>query len=482
MEFEPKEEAPSRDLPEEDSTKENSAPLEAAPVSYFDPMLVSGKRKRKPKEMFDEISPIVIRRRTKPSASKSKDGTPDGGRVCASKGDASFGGSNTPEHLKSPTVIRAEEFLSSLGNERPSFMKLLVRSHVGSCFWMGLPVPFCKMHLPSRDAIVFLENENGQEFPIKYIAHKTGLSAGWRRFVAGNKLLEGDVLIYQLIGPCRFKVYIIRANGLTEVDGALSLLILDSQPKQIDAEGSVDAEGKKKKHPKSLALTVVQEKQQMEDLLVPHVGQLEEHSGNDSDEVASEVLEGTKFLGSSSQFSDVKNYEEFQIVVNGVCIDSELPEDVHLKYYELCCSQNAFLHDCLLPSLHSKLAASILVETINIADAIRCCRPTTPRKDFEVWEKSLRSFELLGLNVGFLRTRLSLMTNLAYDSSYASEVRRYREAQKELTQTEDEIQKVEAKLSELKEKSARCLRAIDILKGIAESYELKFQEEANAPW
>lgn len=54
--------------------------------------------------------------------------------------------------------------------------------------------------------MVILEDEDGEEFPVKYIAHKTGLSAGWRKFVAGNKLLEGDVLIFQLIGPCRLKV------------------------------------------------------------------------------------------------------------------------------------------------------------------------------------------------------------------------------------------------------------------------------------
>lgn len=70
----------------------------------------------------------------------------------------------------------------------------------------GLPGPFCKIHLPGKDTEVILENEHSEEFPIKYIANKTGLSAGWRKFVSGNKLVEGDVLIFQLIGPCRFKV------------------------------------------------------------------------------------------------------------------------------------------------------------------------------------------------------------------------------------------------------------------------------------
>lgn len=70
----------------------------------------------------------------------------------------------------------------------------------------GLPVPFCKLFLPNKDTTVTIEDENGEEFGVKYIANKTGLSAGWRKFVSGNKLLEGDVLIFQLVGPCRFKV------------------------------------------------------------------------------------------------------------------------------------------------------------------------------------------------------------------------------------------------------------------------------------
>ncbi|KAL0377721.1 UNVERIFIED_CONTAM: hypothetical protein Sradi_3077600 [Sesamum radiatum] len=280
-------------------------------------------------------------------------GTPDSGGTLMSKGNATISGSTSPVQLKSPTMIRAEEVQLSLGNDHPTFLKALVRSHVASCFWM---------------------------------------------------------------------VYIIRANDLTEVDGALSLLILDSQIKQNDAE-------RKRRKP-----------------LVPQLGQPEEQSGNDSDEVASEVLEGTKFSGSSFHFKDVKSFEEFHIVVNGVCIDSELPEHIRRKYYELCCSKNAFLHDRVLPGLYSKLAAGMIVETINIADVIRGCKLNTPRKDFEVWEKSLRSFELLGLNVGFLRARLRWLLSLAFDTEGALEVRRYWETQKEQSRTEEEIQKLEASL------------------------------------
>lgn len=70
-------------------------------------------------------------------------------------------------------------------------------------------MPFCKLHLPMKDSEVILEDESGDEFPIKYIAYKTGLSAGWRKFVTGNKLLEGDALVFQLIEPCRFKVHVL---------------------------------------------------------------------------------------------------------------------------------------------------------------------------------------------------------------------------------------------------------------------------------
>lgn len=472
-EKEMKEEAVEMEMEEaEESMKEDIA----SPVSASHPLLVSGKRKRKPKELIDEISPIIIRRRK-----KSKDSTLDSGGTSRSKGGASSGGSGSTVQIKSPTLIRAEEFMLSLSNDQPSFLKTLVRSHVGSCFWMGLPVPFCKIHLPGKDTEVILENENGEEFPIKYIANKTGLSAGWRKFVAGSKLVEGDVLIFQLIGPCRFKVYIIRSNDLNEVDGALSLLILDSQTKQNDAEGTMDAQSKKKRRPKSLPLTVVQKKKQQAGSVGPQFGVTGEQSGNDSDEVASEVLEGAKVSG-SSHFKDVKSFEEFHIVVNGSCIDSDLPEDIRVKYYELCCSKNSFLHDRLLPGLYSKLAAGMIVETINIADFIRGCKLTTPRKDFDVWEKSLRSFELLGLNVEFLRSRLHQLVSMAFETEDASEIRRYLEVQKEQSRTKDEIQKLEAKLVELKENSAKCDHEIENLKMKIESYEVKFQEEVSAPW
>ncbi|GFQ03390.1 B3 domain-containing protein os01g0234100 [Phtheirospermum japonicum] len=415
----------------------NSPPLNPIPISTYEPLLLSG--------------------------------TLNSGGTSMSKGDVA--------QLKSPTMIRAEQVQSSLDNDQPSFLKFLVRSHVASCFWMGLPVPFCKLHLPFTETTVIVENEAGDEFPVKYIANKTGLSAGWRKFVAGNQLLEGDVLIFQLTKPCRLKVYVIRANDLPEVDGALSLLILDSQTKQSDAEGTMDAQHKKKGRPKSLPLTVVQRKKQKEG---PSSGNPPgEPSGNDSDEVASEVLEGSE---SALRFKDVKSFEEFHVTVNGACIDSEIPEHICRKYYDLCRVKNSFLHSFILPGLYTKLVAGMIVETVNIADAIRGCKLTTQRDELEVWEKSLRSFELLGLNVGFLRARLKRIVSMVFESEDALDMRRYWDARMDFDRNEDEIRCLETKIVGLKELSAKCDQDVEDLKMKAEKYEVMFQEEVDASW
>ncbi|XP_016462177.2 B3 domain-containing protein Os01g0234100 [Nicotiana tabacum] len=460
----------------------NSVTLSAQTLSSS----LLGKRRRKPKEIIDQISPIPFRRKRaikkQPSASQSNNAVGDaGGKSISTKQErCTADGSGTATQMKSPIIIRAEEFLSNIGNEYPSFMKLLVRSHVGSCFWMGLPVPFCKNHLPRKDTPVILESETGEEFEIKYIAEKTGLSAGWRKYCTAHKLVEGDVLVFQLVAPTRFKVYVIRANDLKEVDGALSLLNLDAPPKQSDAEGA-PAHNLKKRQKKSLPLTVVHRRRRKADLSKQLLA-LEAQSGNDSDEVASEILEGSRSSGLAVNFRDIKNLEEFHILVNGVCIDSELPEDIRRKYYELCCNKSAFLHDRLLQGLHCKLVAGVIFEVVNIADAIRACKLTTKRTEFDIWEKSLKSFELLGMNVGFLRTRLRWLVSLAFDSEGASDTKRYWEAKNEWSRAEDEIRNLETKLVELKKTSEKYGADVEALKSKAESYELMFQGEVNAPW
>ncbi|KAG6761419.1 hypothetical protein POTOM_034638 [Populus tomentosa] len=134
-------------------------------------------------------------------------------------------------------IDKAEQIQSRLGADFPSFLKPMVQSHVSGCFWLvrnhwfcliiviacsdftrglefyeiaeriyqGLPVYFCKSHLPLSDEMMTLEDENGDEFQTKYLARKTGLSGGWRGFSLDHELVDGDALVFHLVSPTRFK-------------------------------------------------------------------------------------------------------------------------------------------------------------------------------------------------------------------------------------------------------------------------------------
>jgi len=60
--------------------------------------------------------------------------------------------------------------------------------------------------LPKHDANIVLVDEDGDEFSTKYLIGKSGLSGGWRGFSIAHNLVENDVLVFQLIETCKFKV------------------------------------------------------------------------------------------------------------------------------------------------------------------------------------------------------------------------------------------------------------------------------------
>ena len=88
----------------------------------------------------------------------------------------------------------------------------------------------------------------------------------------------------------------------------------------------------------------------------------------------------------------------------------------------------------------------------------------------------------MGMNVGFLRARMRRLLSMAFEGEGASEAKRYWEAKNARACTEDEIRNLEAKLVELKATSEKYDAEIEALKSKAESYEILFQEEVNAPW
>lgn len=70
----------------------------------------------------------------------------------------------------------------------------------------GLPSHFCKRYLSRKDEIVTLVDELGDEWPTSYLARKTGLSGGWKRFAVDHDLVDGDALVFHRIQPTVFKV------------------------------------------------------------------------------------------------------------------------------------------------------------------------------------------------------------------------------------------------------------------------------------
>ncbi|VFR00667.1 unnamed protein product [Cuscuta campestris] len=106
----------------------------------------------------------------------------------------------------------AEKLQSNLQSGNPSFIKSMVRSHVYSCFWLGLPNRFCEVHLPKSTVEMVLEDEEGGEYDAVFISKRAGLSGGWRAFALEHKLDDGDALVFDLVEPTKFKVYIVKAS------------------------------------------------------------------------------------------------------------------------------------------------------------------------------------------------------------------------------------------------------------------------------
>ncbi|XP_059633053.1 B3 domain-containing protein Os06g0194400-like [Cornus florida] len=117
---------------------------------------------------------------------------------------------------RAKAIAKAEELESSLGDNYPTLLKPMLPSHVSGGFWLGIPVYFCKKYLPRRDETVTLVDEEGEEYPVVYLARKTGLSGGWKGFAVDHELMDGDAVVFQLIRPTVLKVYIVRANSSEE--------------------------------------------------------------------------------------------------------------------------------------------------------------------------------------------------------------------------------------------------------------------------
>ncbi|KAF5766280.1 putative transcription factor B3-Domain family [Helianthus annuus] len=434
---------------------------------------------------FPDASAPVKRKKRKPKRYEGSEtdalSNPSSSSLSLWREKSPIKGFKTPDP-SSPAMIRAVEFQNSLGTDFPSCIKTMSTSQVISGFWLGLPLHFCKSYLPKEDATIVLEDEYGAQFEVKYIAYKYGISAGWKRFVVRHNLSIEDILIFQLVESTKFKVYILDVNDSSEAGHALSLLNLAAHTEQ-STPVTPSLKTKKKKHPESLSVTVSRKKHKKSvrsSRSVPPSGHHTKHSGNNSEEGGPEVLECSIPSERHLTFQEVKSFQDFHIIVKGVCIDHELPHDVRMAYYKLCICNKEYLHDGVSKDLYGTLLPGMVGQIVRIADEIKRCKITTiTKEDIDRWEKSLNSFELLGMKVGFLRDKVHTLATLVFESEAAVDIKQYVEARNEHRRAEDEIKKVAAKLKELREEAIKFAGIAGTLKHKVEKYEHKFQEEVD---
>ncbi|KAH7517969.1 hypothetical protein FEM48_Zijuj09G0120600 [Ziziphus jujuba var. spinosa] len=336
---------------------------------------------------------------------------------------------------RASVLEQAKEVQANLAPDFPSLVKTMLPSHVTGGFWLGLPKKFCHLHLPNNDMMITLEDENKEVYETKYLLEKVGLSGGWRGFSIADKLLEGDVLVFHLVTPSKFKftgtfslaknslmslllqgvlaqvllVYIVRLKCSDEMDCALGLLKLEACVDRMDIAKlfqisfcSTDI-----KHADDTDACQKETVGGLKSLSYDNPeGEILDQSDNENTDIISEVLDGIRLSDSVVSCQEVRSFKDFNVLVNGLIIDSEISKYLKAKYYELCCSQKTFLYEYLLEGLNCKLAAGIILETMNIADAIRSSKITTSKDDFIVWDKTLKCFEVLEAELRNLEAKL----------------------------------------------------------------------------
>ncbi|XP_050204250.1 B3 domain-containing protein Os01g0234100-like [Mercurialis annua] len=380
--------------------------------------------------------------------------------------------------VKNWVMQRAKDVEANLPPKFPSMIKCMLPSHVAGGFWLGLPMKFCDDHMPIQDTMIDLEDENGVTFQAKYLAGKVGLSGGWRGFSIAHNLVQGDVLIFQLVRPNKFKIYIVRVNGSEEVDVSHAVLQSEAWPKEASPDQSENASvtTEKIEHLESEPVLMCDpeldnQKNDAKDSYTD-IGLTSEHSENESQDVGLDLLDGIGLSESAVNFKEVKCYEDFDILNKRF----ELPKKLQFKYYKLCCSKRSFLHEHLLEGLNLKLAAGVIAETIDIADAIRASKLTTRLNSFIAWKKKLDALKKLGMEVDFLIARTDQLIDLLVNS------RRYKALTNRKVALEERIRSLEMQLLEMKKETNRVDFEIQELEAEGGNHELMFRGAVEAPW
>ncbi|CAI9102642.1 OLC1v1000941C2 [Oldenlandia corymbosa var. corymbosa] len=409
-------------------------------------------------DMEDQMSVTSRPKSIRPFRS-TKQGIQKGSQT-AMKKPRQFKAAKHNSQVPSSVMDRAEQLRANLDAKYPSFAKLMRRSYVVHGFLLAFPTDFCREYMSQHDVVVVLENEAGKVFDVKFLGHKMVISGGWRGFCASNKLREGDAAVFHMIGATKFKVYRVRATSSGVAETPEHSL---SKKKGKKRGGEVRQKEYARPYEKS-------------------GGQRGQFS-NEND--ARKCGKATAFVG----------FQDFNIVINGCSVDINKP-DVLFKYYQLCKAQNSYLHSGFLEPISPVSAVSIISDTVRIADGIRSSDISTPKNTFALWDKVLEGFEILGLEVGFLRARVHKLANLAKQAEYSPPAKKLKQARVEYNLKAEEVEAttfewylkseeldaLDAKIWEAKQEGKQLYCEMESLSGKIKKVESRFLKEAKSPW
>jgi len=130
------------------------------------------------------------------------------------------------------SASEAEGLARSFTSVYPHFTKTMKRFNVSGSYTLNVPYQFSTAHLPNCKVKVVLVNLKGEGWIVNaiptvkvHMCHT--LCGGWMAFVRDNHINTGDVCIFELVGKCELRVYVLRVgqeglecqNGKAAVNG-----------------------------------------------------------------------------------------------------------------------------------------------------------------------------------------------------------------------------------------------------------------------
>ena len=180
------------------------------------------------------------------------------------------------------------------------------------------------------------------------------------------------------------------------------------------------------------------------------------------------------------------SFKSFNIFIDGLLVNPELfPDCLRGAYYELCRGRKTLLHKHLPTKINQTLVIGVIMETAKISEGIRAAAAS--REDLAAWKKILESFELLGMDVSFLRKRADELLGLmaarsSTDQQPSVDHAGYEELNFEKDHATEKMRALKSKMVTIQD----ALKAVDIeldeMESSAKKNAQAMWQIATAPW